>query len=120
MSGLLAGSACRAKSQPCSRAMGTCRRYEGGIAMSVESEAAQHFLQQRLMRTICALAAMLILAGCTTLPRTPYTSADAASARVLNLGGLRRYADEPALAFLKDTRARYRADGGPLTYLALS
>src|SRR5258708_2074572 len=88
--------------------------------MSVESKAPKHFLHQRLIRMTCAMAAILILAGCTTLPRTPYTSADAASARVLDLGGLRRYADEPALAFLKDSRARYRADGGPLTYLALS
>ena len=71
--------------------------------MSVGSEVAQHSPRQHLIRTTCALAAMLVLSGCTTIPRTPYTSADAASARVLNLDGLRRYADEPALAFLKDT-----------------
>ena len=41
----------------------------------------------------------LALAGCATLARTPYSAADAADARVLDLDGLRRYADEPAAKF---------------------
>jgi predicted acylesterase/phospholipase RssA len=68
-------------------------------------------------RLSCALAALLVLAGCSSLPRTRYTATDAASSRVLDLSQLRRYADEPASAFLK-TDVSFRA--GPLTYLALS
>jgi predicted acylesterase/phospholipase RssA len=68
-------------------------------------------------RLSCALAALLVLAGCSSLPRTPYTATDAASSRVLDLSQLRRYADEPASTFLK-TDVSFRA--GPLTYLALS
>jgi predicted acylesterase/phospholipase RssA len=58
-----------------------------------------------------------ILAGCSSLPRTPYTASDAASSRALDLGELRRYADEPASMFLT-TNVSSRA--GPLSYLALS
>jgi predicted acylesterase/phospholipase RssA len=60
---------------------------------------------------------MFIVAGCSSLPRTSYTASDAASSRVLNLGELRWYADEPASAFLR-TNVSSRA--GPLSYLALS
>src|SRR5258708_16630190 len=60
---------------------------------------------------------MLILAGCTSLPRTPYTAPDAASSTVLDLSELRSYADEPASMFLK-TNVSSRT--GPLSYLALS
>jgi predicted acylesterase/phospholipase RssA len=60
---------------------------------------------------------MLILAGCSSLPRAPYTASDAETSRVLNLGELRRYADEPASTFLK---AGLRSRTGPLSYLALS
>jgi predicted acylesterase/phospholipase RssA len=63
------------------------------------------------------LAAVLLLAGCSSLPRASYTASDAASSRVLNLGELRWYADEPASAFLR-TEVSSRA--GPLSYLALS
>jgi predicted patatin/cPLA2 family phospholipase len=64
------------------------------------------------------LAVMLILPGCSSLPRTPYSAADAASSRVLDLTDLRRYSDEPASAFIEETHQRFRA--GALTYLALS
>jgi hypothetical protein len=64
-----------------------------------------------------ALAALLILAGCSALPRTPYTEADANSSRVLDLGELRRYADEPASAF---GSAHTGIRAGSVTYLALS
>ncbi|WP_024518307.1 patatin-like phospholipase family protein [Bradyrhizobium sp. Tv2a-2] len=71
----------------------------------------------RLVRWIalaCALA--LTLVGCTTLPRTPYTTSDASASRVLDVDGLRRYADEPASKFLAD-----KDDTAPIrTYLALS
>ncbi|WP_407152550.1 patatin-like phospholipase family protein [Bradyrhizobium sp. ORS 86] len=63
---------------------------------------------------LCGLA--LGLAGCSTLARTPYTAADAADARVLDLDGLRRYADEPAAKFRLD-----KETVAPITtYLALS
>jgi predicted patatin/cPLA2 family phospholipase len=61
---------------------------------------------------------MFILVGCSALPRTPYTASDAASARVLDLSELRRYADEPASTFLKEANLSSRA--GPLSVLALS
>jgi predicted acylesterase/phospholipase RssA len=72
---------------------------------------------QLLVPAFALLTAVFILAGCSSLPRTPYTVSDAASSRALDLGELRRYADEPASTFLK-TNAGYRT--GPLSYLALS
>ena len=63
-------------------------------------------------------ALSFLVAGCASLPRTPYGVADAPSARVLNLTELRRYADEPASTFRQD---RHQAVlRGPRTYLALS
>lgn len=63
---------------------------------------------------LCGLA--LALAACSSLPRMPYTAADAANSRVLDLDGLRRYADEPASKFRLE-----RSDLAPIkTYLALS
>src|ERR1700722_13960740 len=73
--------------------------------------------RQLLVRLFALLGAMFILVGCSSLPRTAYTASDAASSTVLDLGELRRYADEPASAFLK-TDVNLRA--GPLSYLALS
>jgi Patatin-like phospholipase len=70
-----------------------------------------------LVRPFALLAAMLILAGCSSLPRTPYAASDAAAPTVLDLGELRRYADEPASTFL-GTNVSSRA--GPISYLALS
>src|ERR1700722_14565667 len=74
-------------------------------------------LRQLLVPPSAFLAAMFILAGCSSLPRTAYTASDAASSTVLDLGELRRYADEPASAYFK-TDVNSRA--GPLSYLALS
>lgn len=71
----------------------------------------------RLVRSVLVTClAALILASCTTLPRTPYSAADASSSRVLDIDGLRRYADEPAAKFMtdKDNTAAIK------TYLALS
>jgi len=61
---------------------------------------------------LCSLA----LAACTSLPRTPYSAADASGSRVLDIDGLRRYTDEPVTKFRfeKDDRSSTR------TYLALS
>jgi predicted acylesterase/phospholipase RssA len=74
------------------------------------------------LRTSVALAMVsalsLLTAGCSSLPRTPHSVADASSARVLDLSDLRRYADEPAATF-----RQYPAPAalrGPRTYLALS
>src|SRR6202022_1564589 len=64
-----------------------------------------------------AILAVSLLAGCSSLPRTPYTASDAAASTVLDLSELRSYADEPASTFLK-TDVSFRA--GPLSYLALS
>jgi predicted acylesterase/phospholipase RssA len=73
--------------------------------------------RQLQVRPIALLAAMFVLAGCSSLPRTSYTASDAASSRVLDLGELRSYADEPASTFLK-TNVNPRA--GVVNYLALS
>lgn len=63
-------------------------------------------------------ALSVLVAGCSSLPRTPYSVADASSARVLDLTDLRRYADEPAATFRNNqSQAVLR---GPRTYLALS
>jgi hypothetical protein len=75
-------------------------------------------LPQFDVRPFFMLAMILILAGCSSLPRTPYTAADAASSRVLDVNELRRYSDEPASAFLEETHQRFRT--GTITYLALS
>ena len=63
-----------------------------------------------------ALTCSLALAACTSLPRTPYTAAEASTSRVLDIDGLRRYADEPVTKFSFDK------DSGTATksYLALS
>ena len=63
---------------------------------------------------LCGLA--LALAACSSLPRMSYTAADAADSRVLDLDGLRRYADDPAAKFQIDKEVPSRAQ----TYLALS
>lgn len=60
----------------------------------------------------------LALLGCSTLQRTPYSAADATSSRVLNIGELRRYSDEP-VASLKE-EATHRVHGGSFSYLAIS
>ncbi|MEA2866371.1 MAG: hypothetical protein QOE39_1086 [Bradyrhizobium sp.] len=70
-----------------------------------------------LVLPFAVLSVMFILAGCSSLPRTPYTVSDAASSTVLDLGELRRYADEPASMFLKTNLS---SRSGPLSYLALS
>ena len=69
----------------------------------------------RLLRSAVLLCS-LALAACTSLPRTPYSAADASSSRVLDIDGLRRYTDEPVTKFRfeKDDRSSTR------TYLALS
>lgn len=70
----------------------------------------------RLLGWATLLILSLALGACTSLPRTPYTAADAASSRVLDIEGLRRYTDEPVtkFSFDKDTGTASRS------YLALS
>ncbi|MGY8637945.1 patatin-like phospholipase family protein [Bradyrhizobium sp. 14AA] len=62
------------------------------------------------------LACNLALGACTSLPRTPYTAAEASTSRVLDIDGLRRYADEPV------TKFSFEKDNSNATksYLALS
>lgn len=71
-----------------------------------------------LGRRLFVVFAALALAGCSSIPRTPYTAGAAASSRVLDLSDLRRYADEPASTFSRETRVILRA--GSHSYLALS
>lgn len=76
----------------------------------------------RIRQTIVRLAGSLVLAcslalgACTSLPRTPYTAAEASTSRVLDIDGLRRYADDPVtkFSFDKDISTATRS------YLALS
>ncbi|UGY02983.1 patatin-like phospholipase family protein [Bradyrhizobium quebecense] len=71
-----------------------------------------HAIRQAVL--LCGLA--FALAACSSLPRMPYAAADAANSRVLDLDGLRRYADEPASKFRLE-----KSDRAPIkTYLALS
>ena len=66
--------------------------------------------------SLAVLLCSLALAACTSLPRTPYSAAVASSSRVLDIDGLRRYADEPV------TKFRFEKDdlSSTKTYLALS
>ncbi|MCP9626202.1 patatin-like phospholipase family protein [Rhodopseudomonas palustris] len=61
------------------------------------------------------IALSWMLAACASPPRVPYTAAEANAARVLNMNDLRRYADEPASAFVQ-----MKLIAGPRNYLALS
>src|ERR1700745_3040968 len=74
--------------------------------------------RQLLVLSFAISTAFVSLAGCSSLPRAPYTASDAASARVLNVNELRRYTDEPAATFLKEPPVSLRA--GPVSYFALS
>jgi predicted acylesterase/phospholipase RssA len=78
-----------------------------------------HRIRRRPSVSLLIVSALgFLVAGCASLPRTPYGVADAPAARVLNLTELRRYADEPAATFRQD---RHQAVlRGPRTYLALS
>jgi predicted patatin/cPLA2 family phospholipase len=70
----------------------------------------------RLFRLLAALLCTLALSACSSLPRIPYSAADASSSRVLNLDGLRRYTDEPIANF----RFEKNEFSSTRTYLALS
>src|SRR6478752_4417059 len=82
---------------------------------SILSDSRIRRTGSRLLRS-AVLACSLALAACTSLPRTPYTAADASSSRVLDIDGLRRYADEPI------TKFSFEQDkvAGSRNYLALS
>jgi hypothetical protein len=77
----------------------TARRCSSGIIMRTLRSLSQG--------SLCLITAMLVLGACSTLPRIPYAPTDEASSRVLDLSGLRRYTDEPASAFVKDTGERF-------------
>ncbi|HVY59389.1 MAG TPA: patatin-like phospholipase family protein [Xanthobacteraceae bacterium] len=68
------------------------------------------------------LAATLTAAGCSTLPRIPYTESEAAAAKVAGLDDVRMFADAPASSFRFDSSLGLaeRTAGKPLSYLALS
>lgn len=76
----------------------------------------------RIRQTIVRLTGSLVLVcslalgACTSLPRTPYTAAEASTSRVLDIDGLRRYADDPVTKFSFE-RANSTATR---SYLALS
>src|SRR3981081_2908338 len=75
-------------------------------------------VRQLLVLSFAISSDFFSLAGCSSLPRAPYTASDAASARVLNVNELRRYTDEPAATFLNEPPVSLHA--GPISYLALS
>ncbi|WP_441232208.1 patatin-like phospholipase family protein [Tardiphaga sp. 215_C5_N2_1] len=78
-----------------------------------------HGYRWRPSVSLLVVAALsLLVAGCSSLPRTPHSAADASSARVLDLTDLRRYADEPASTFRSGQNQVVLR--GPRTYLALS
>ena len=98
----------------------TCSgRSRSRTVLANKAEMAMRFLRRSLLRA-SSLVALLILAGCTSFSRTPYSPADASSARVLDLRDLRKYADEPASSFLNEARVRSVLAGGARSYLALS
>src|SRR5437879_13486605 len=82
---------------------------------SILSDSRTGRTGSRLLRPAVLLCS-LALAACTSLPRTPYSAAEASGSRVLDLDGLRRYTDEPVTKFRleKDDLSSTR------TYLALS
>ncbi|WP_374207780.1 patatin-like phospholipase family protein [Bradyrhizobium sp. 190] len=82
---------------------------------SILSDSRIRRTGSRLLRSAVLLCS-LALAACTSLPRTPYSAAEASGSRVLDIDGLRRYTDEPVTKFRfeKDDRSSTR------TYLALS
>ena len=82
---------------------------------SILSDSRIRRTGSRLLRSAVLLCS-LALAACTSLPRTPYSAADASGSRVLDIDGLRRYTDEPV------TKFRFEKDdlSSTKTYLALS
>ena len=86
------------------------------IVVNLNRKSVMCSRRQLLVRPFALLAAMFIVTGCSSLPRTAYTASDAASSTILDLSELRRYADEPASAFKANVNSR----AGPLSYLALS
>lgn len=83
--------------------------------MSAPSRGQTKKTGARLIGSL-VLACSLALSACTSLPRTPYTAADASTSRVLDIDGLRRYADDPVtkFSFDKDNSTATKS------YLALS
>jgi len=83
--------------------------------MSVPSHGRGRQTGARLIGFL-VLACSLALGACTSLPRTPYTAAEASTSRVLDIDGLRRYADDPVtkFSFEKDN------SNAAKSYLALS
>lgn len=68
------------------------------------------------MRHAAVLSVVLLaVTGCAAVPRTPYSSSEAATSRVLEVDGLRRYTDEPISKFETE-----RPGPAATTYLALS
>ncbi|TFV34753.1 alpha/beta hydrolase, partial [Bradyrhizobium frederickii] len=65
---------------------------------------------------ILVLTCSLALAACTSMPRTPYTANEASVSRVLEIDGLRRYADDPVTKFSFDKNI----STATRSYLALS
>lgn len=83
--------------------------------MSTPSRGRKRQTGARLIGSL-VLMGSLALGACTSLPRTPYTAAEASTSRVLDIDGLRRYADDPVtkFSFEKDTSTATKS------YLALS
>lgn len=87
-------------------------------AFSLDEARARSGARPAAVRVVLVFALSLAIAGCSSLPRTPYTATDAETTRVLDLTDLRRYADEPASNFRVSGPANMMQ--GKRTYLALS
>ncbi len=97
-------------------------RFYGRGVEPVSALLTEHIMRGRRWRPSVSLpvaaALSLLVAGCSSLPRTPHSATDASTARVLDLTDLRRYADEPASTFRSGQNQVVLR--GPRTYLALS
>lgn len=87
-------------------------------AIPLSEARARSGARPAAVRFVLAFAFSMAIAGCSSLPRTPYTATDAETTRVLDLTDLRRYADEPASNFRVSGPANMSR--GKRTYLALS
>jgi predicted patatin/cPLA2 family phospholipase len=73
------------------------------------------------VRAVATLAlSAVLLGGCATAPRTPFTAADEAAAFPAGPNPIRYWADAPVSAFQGASRRAVPQKGLPFTYLALS
>ncbi len=54
--------------------------------------------RRTLAVAVCVLAGVLVIAGCSSAPRVPYTQQEGAAAVIPGIPGVRVWADDPAIA----------------------